>query len=845
MQTTPALREAFLAFFEEKGHLRVPSASLVPRADDRSTLLTSAGMQPQMPYFLEREAPPALLTTTSQKVFRTPDIDDVGLDTYHLTFFEMLGNFSFGQYYKQGAIELATEFIRERMQLDWDRIWVTVHAGDPQLKLGPDEVAVELWKKSGMPVERIVPLPSSENFWSVGGPGPCGPDSEIFWDWGEAAGCGNADCAPGCTRCERFLEFWNLVFMEFEQQVDGTLSPLPAQNIDTGMGLERTARILQDVPSVYETDGFRHIMDWIASESGVAYGDSPEATKAHRILADHGRGMTFLVGDGVRPSNEGRGYVLRRIIRRAVLQARRIGLNDIHRLPAVVVGQMGDAYPELGERHAEIERVVRAEEERFGETLERGMRLFDELAGGEAISGEEAFTLAATYGFPLELTVELAGERGQAVDVDGYATAMERHREISRAAGGAELQRAADFARSAGFESEFVGDRKSDVLTQIGALEPLEDGLFLAKLRESPFYAAGGGQVTDQGWIELDSDAEIRAELVDAYRFDSDQVLLLRGAGFAAGNRVHAVANWNVRFPTMANHTGTHLLHWALRAVLGDHVVQAGSAVRPDKLRFDFTHGGGLSADERDRVERLVNEKIFEGLPVHVFETPIEEARRLGAMMLFGEKYGDIVRVVEIPGYSVELCGGTHVRSTAEIGAFAILSEGSIGSGSRRIEAVTSGAAWAYLRERARESDELRAELDAVRTESKKRVVAATARVEIEAEVRVEGGVNVIVQAVDGFDSDGLLDLSDRFKQTHAPAAVVLGTSENGTVHLVANFDDQVAERISASDVARQAAAIVGGGGGGRATMARAGGKDPEKLPEALAEAERLILSAL
>ena len=633
--------------------------------------------------------------------------------------------------------------------------------------------------------------------------------------------------------------------MAFEQHADGKLTPLPAQNIDTGMGLERAAAILQDVMSVYDTDGYREIMEWIAEESGVAYGDSAEATKAHRILADHGRGMTFLVGDGVTPSNEGRGYVLRRIIRRAVLQARRIGLKDIRRLPAVVVAQMGDAYPELGERHAEIERVVRAEEERFGETLERGMRLFDELAGREAISGEEAFTLAATYGFPLELTVELAGERGQAVDVESYATAMDHHREISRAAGGAELQRAPDFARSAGFESEFVGDRKTDVLTQIGALEELGEGLLLAKLRESPFYAAGGGQVTDQGWIELDSDPEIRAELVDAYRFDSDQVLLLRGAGFAPGDRVRAVVSWSVRFPTMANHTGTHLLHRALREVLGDHVVQAGSAVRPDKLRFDFTHGEGLSADERGEVERRVNEKIFEGLPVHVFETPIEEARRLGAMMLFGEKYGDIVRVVEIPGYSVELCGGTHVRSTAEIGAFAILSEGSIGSGSRRIEAVTSGAAWAYLRERARESDELRAELDAVRTESKKRVVAAAPRVEVEAEVRVEGGVNVIVQSVDGFDSDGLLDLSDRFKQTHAPAAVVLGTSENGTVHLVANFDAQVAERISASDVARQAAAIVGGGGGGRATMARAGGKDPEKLPEALAEAERLILSAL
>ena len=846
MRTTAELREAFLAFFEEKGHLRVPSASLVPRADDHSTLLTSAGMQPQMPYFLGREDPPALLTTATQKVFRTPDIDDVGLDTYHLTFFEMLGNFSFGQYFKRGAVELATEFIRERMQLDWDRIWVTVHAGDPQLKLGPDEVAIELWKKVGMPAERIVPLPSSENFWSVGGPGPCGQDSEIYWDWGEQAGCGNADCAPGCTRCERFLEFWNLVFMEFEQRSDGTLTRLPTQNIDTGMGLERAARILQGVPSVYETDGFRHIMDWIASESGVAYGDSPEATKAHRILADHGRGMTFLVGDGVTPSNEGRGYVLRRIIRRAVLQARRIGLSDVYRLPAVVVGQMSGAYPELDDQQADIERVVRAEEERFGETLERGMRLVDDLEGSDAVSGEEAFTLAATYGFPLELTVELAGERGQVVDVDGYTAEMERHREISRAAGGAETQRAAEFAREAGFASEFVGDRKHDVLTQIGALEEHEDGLFLAKLRESPFYPAGGGQVSDQGWVELDADAETRGELVDAYRFDSDQALLLRGTGFVAGDSVRAVVSWIARLPTMANHTGTHLLHQALREVLGDHVLQAGSAVRPDKLRFDFTHGQALSSEERDEVERRVNEKIFEGLPVHVFETPIEEARRLGAMMLFGEKYGDIVRVVEIPGYSAELCGGTHVRSTAEIGAFVILSEGSIGSGARRIEAVTSGAAWAYLRERSREADELRTEVAELRKGARTKPPAAAAIATApEPMVKIQSGVNVIVQSVDGFDADGLLDLSDCFKQRHAPAAIVLGSRDNGTVHLVANFDAAVAEQISASDVVRQAAAIVGGGGGGRPTMARAGGKDPEKLPEALAEAERLILSAL
>jgi alanyl-tRNA synthetase len=846
MQTTAELREGFLSFFEEKGHLRVPSASLVPRADDRSTLLTSAGMQPQMPYFLGLADPPALLTTTTQKVFRTPDIDEVGLDTYHLTFFEMLGNFSFGQYFKEGAVEFATAFMLERMQLDWDRIWASVHAGDPQLGLGPDEVTIELWKKVGMPAERIVPLPSAENFWSVGGPGPCGPDSELYWDWGEETGCGNDDCAPGCTRCERFLEFWNLVFMEYEQRADGTLTPLPKQNIDTGMGLERAARILQNVPSVYETDGFRHIMDWIAAESGVAYGDSPEATKAHRILADHGRGMTFLVGDGVTPSNEGRGYVLRRIVRRAIVQARRIGLADVYRLTGVVGEQMGHAYPELRDHATEIEQVIRAEEERFRETLERGLKVFEELGEKDAISGADAFTLAATYGFPLELTVELAGERRQPVDEDGYETEMQRHREVSRGAVDTSRQRAAEVVRGAGFDTEFVGDRKTEVLTQIGALVELEDGHFLAKLRESPFYPAGGGQVTDAGWIERDGEPETRADLVEAHRFDADQVLLFRGAGFAEGDRVKAVVPWKVRFPTMTNHTGTHLLHQALRDVLGEHVRQAGSAVRPDKLRFDFTHGEPLTAEQRDEIERRVNERIFAALPVHVFETPIDEARRLGATMLFDEKYGEIVRVVEIPGYSIELCGGTHVGSTAEIGLFTILSESSVGAGVRRIEAVTSGDGWAYLDERSRELESLRAELHALRKEAKVRPAAAAAAVEApEPEPRVENGVSVIVQPLDGLSADALLELSDRYKQRHAPAAVVLGSREDGTVHLVANFDQSVAERVSASDVVRQAAAIVGGGGGGRPTMARAGGKDPEKLPEALAEAERLIVDAL
>jgi alanyl-tRNA synthetase len=835
MRTSAELREGYLAFFESKGHMRVPSASLIPRADDRSTLLTSAGMQPMMPYFLGLEVPPAQLLTTSQKSFRTPDIDEVGLDGHHLTFFEMLGNFSFGEYFKEGAIEFAREFVLDHMRLDWDRIWVTVHAGDPQLKLGPDEVAIELWQKVGMPVERIVPLPTAENFWSVGGPGPCGPDSEIYYDWGEEHGCGEPDCAPACTRCARFLEFWNLVFMSYEQHADGTLAPLPKQNIDTGLGLERGAAILQDVMSVYDTDGYRQIMDWIAAESGVASGDSPAATKAHRVLADHGRGMTFLVADGVIPSNEGRGYILRRVIRRAVQQAQRIGLADVWRLPAVVVEQMGDAYPELRREAEKIEREVKAEEERFEETLARGLERFEELAGQPAISGDDAFSLAATYGFPIELTVELAEERGQPVDVDGYRQLMDEHREVSRGAA-VESVRAIE-----GAATEFVGYEKTEVLTAIAALEPDGDGRFRAKLHESPFYAEGGGQVSDTGYIEHEG-SSVRADLVGAARAGDDQTLLFEGAGFAVGDRVRAVVPWSHRFPTMANHTATHLLHKALQEELGDHVRQAGSAVRPDKLRFDFTHGQALTTEERAAVERRVNEKVFENLPVLAYVVPLDEARSMGATMLFGEKYGEDVRVIEIPGYSMELCGGTHVAKTAEIGPFVILSEGSVGSGVRRIEAVTSGEAFALLQSRSHEVDALRDELARVR---KEQPAARAEAVDVDADVKAVEGVNVIAQRVDGLGADALLDLSDRFKQRNPPAAVVLGSVEDGRVHLVCNFDQSVAERVSASDVAKAAAAVVGGGGGGRPTMARAGGTDPEKLADALDEAERLVVGAL
>jgi alanyl-tRNA synthetase len=850
MRTTAELREGFLSFFEEHGHQRRPSGSVIPPPDDPTTLFVVAGMQPMKRWFLGAEQPPAPRITTAQKVMRAGgkhnDLDDVGRTARHASFFEMLGNFSFGDYFKDRAIDLAWEFVAERMSFPPDKLWATVFAGDPELGLDEDEVAVAGWLRVGLPRERIVGLPRSENFWQAAETGPCGPCSELNYDRGEAYGCGRPDCAPGCEYCERYLEFWNLVFMEFDLHEDGTLTPLPQQNIDTGLGLERGAMLLQNVESIFDTDGYQQIMEWVAAESGVRYGDSPEATRAHRVLADHGRAMSFLIAEGIAPSNEGRGYIVRRLIRRAVQQAQRIGLDRVYRLPGVVVEQMGDAYPELREHAAELEATVRGEEERFRETLDRGLKVFEELAAKETISGEEAFTLAATYGFPLELTVELAEERGQAVDVDGYRLEMERHREISRGAGDTTLQRAAEFTREAGFETQFVGYAKTEVLTQLGALEEVEEGLFLAKLRESPFYAAGGGQVTDAGYVELDDGSGRRAELVEAYRFGADQVLLLRGDGFSAGDRVKAVVPWSVRFPTMANHTATHLLHKALREVLGEHVRQAGSAVRPDKLRFDFTHPGPLEPEQRERVEFLVNEKVFENHPVRAFETTLEEARALGAMMLFGEKYGDVVRIVEIDEWSRELCGGTHVRSTAEVGPFVILSESSVGAGARRIEAVTSGEAWALLESRARDAEDLRVELERVRKEAKAAPAASAGEPEFSIITEdTTGEVGIIVVEVKNGDSGKLLDFADRLKQRHAPAAVVLGGVEDEKAFVIANFDPTVAEKISAAEVARGTAAILGGGGGGRPTMARAGGAAVERLPEALTEAERLIRAAL
>jgi alanyl-tRNA synthetase len=850
VHTAAELREGFQRFYEERGHLRVPSHPLIPPADDPSTLFIVAGMQQFKPYFLGLRKPPSLRVVSVQKCLRAggkdTDLEDVGRTDRHCSFFEMMGNFSFGDYFKDEAVDFAWEFVTTEMGLDPDLLWATVHEGDPVLGLEEDSVAIEAWKRVGVPPDRIIRL-GKDNFWQAADTGPCGPCSEIFYDRGPERGCGREECRPGCE-CDRFMEFYNLVFMQFDRRPGNELVPLPNRNVDTGLGVERGTCLIQSVDSVFDTDGFRLIMDWVEAESGIAYGESELATKAHRVLADHGRAMSFLIADGVTPSNEGRGYICRRIIRRAVQYGQRIGLEGVYRLPAVVIEQMGDAYPELKAHAEEIERVVRLEEERFRETLARGLKEFEELAGRDAISGEEAFTLAATYGFPIELTQELAAERGQAVDVDRFHELMQSHREISRGGGESTTEQLAAEIVSAGFRSsEFVGYEKTDVLTSVLAVGKSVGTRSLLKLEQSPFYAAGGGQVSDSGHIEIDGE-ERRLDVVDVLRFGEDQVLLVEAGKDGpppVGTRVRAVVDWSTRFPTMANHTATHLLHAALREVVGDHVKQAGSAVRPDKLRFDFTHPQQLTPEERERIERIVNEKVFEAIPVRTFVTPIDEARKLGAMMLFGEKYGSEVRVVEIDGFSRELCGGTHVRSTAEIGPFVLVGESSVGSGARRIEAVTAGEAWAYLHGRSRQLDDVRNELEQARREAKKPQATAAAPVEVEPEIVVVSGTNVIVMEVKGFGGQALLDLSDRFKQRSAPAAIVLASREDGTANLVVNFDDRVAERLSAGDVVREIAPIVGGGGGGRPTMARAGGKDPDKVPEALARARELISAAL
>ena len=860
------IRERFLSFFEEQGHLRVQSASLVPPSYDPSVLLTTAGMQPFKPYFSGAEDPPSPRLTSCQKVFRTTDIEEVGRTHRHLTFFEMLGNFSVGDYFKERAVELALELSTQGFQLPFDRIWISVFGGDEDLGLGPDEEAIECWRAVGVPDERIVRLGREDNFWQSGPTGPCGPCSELYLDRGPDFG--SDDDRPG-DDTERFLEFWNLVFMQYDLGADGSLTPLPSRNIDTGMGLDRMAAVLQGVESVFETDQLRPLVELGQDLSGRSYGQDDATTRALRILADHGRAATFLLADGVVPSNEDRGYILRRIMRRAMHQGRVLGIQEglLLRLAERTRDVMGDAYPELRREWPTIERWARAEEEGFGRTLVQGERLLAELvdsareAGTSWVSAEDAFKLHDTFGFPYEMTKELLAEQELSVDDQGFEELMDRAREVSRAGARAEAgqqvhtdhEEVLRFTRGVDFTTRFVGYETTEAETVLGAVEP-ENGRVLAKLEESPFYPEGGGQVSDSGTVESPSG---RARVVDVYRVGDDQALALEPleGEIGAGEAVRAVVEREARLATMRNHTATHLLHAALRERLGTHVRQAGSYVGPDKLRFDFTHGERLSDEELADVDAWIADRIAAAHKVHALETTRHEAEALGAMALFGEKYGDWVRMVEIDGVSRELCGGTHVASTAELGLFHLLSETSSASNVRRIEAVTGRAGAELFRERSRQLRDLATLLRVPEPDVVGAVERLSQRVkelqkapakgpdravadELAAGAEEVGGLKVVVEAVASTDARALLELSDTVRQRLGDAAVLLGTAGDGRVHLVANFAPAAVERgLRADALVRSAAQVVGGGGGGRDTMAQAGGRDPEKLPESLATA--------
>lgn len=861
------IREKYLSYFEERGHRRMSSASLVPSSYDPSVLLTTAGMQPFKPYFRGEEAPPQNRLTSCQKCFRTVDIDVVGTTLRHLTFFEMLGNFSIGDYFKQGAVEYATEFSTQHLGLDFERIWVTVFGGDEELGLGPDEEAIACWKSVGVPDERIVLLGRDDNFWQAGPTGPCGPCSELYYDRGPAFG-GDED-RPG-DDTDRIVEYWNLVFMQYELHGDGSLTPLPAQNIDTGLGVERMAAILQDVPSVFETQHFRPMIELGEELSGRKYGEDERVTRALRILADHGRGMTFLLSDGVVPSNEERGYVLRRIMRRAVQQGQKLGIEKsfLPELADRVIGAMGEAYPDLKQNADTIRRWATSEEESFRHTLDQGERMLAEVvrkareAGTSWIEADAAFKLHDTYGFPYELTKELLAEEGLAVDDQGFEELMEQARDVARRGmrrtGDQGHQQVMEFARGAGFATRFVGYEALESETTVGAVERV-NGKVLAKLPESPFYAEGGGQVSDSGILETPSAV---ARVLDVYRLGDDQALALEleSGELEPGQPAKAVVDRDLRMATMCNHTATHLLHAALRQRLGTHVRQAGSYVGPDKLRFDFTHGERLSQADAAAVEEMVNSWIVRNHPVFAVQTTREQAETLGAMALFGEKYGDVVRMVEIEEVSRELCGGTHVGTTAEIGLFHLTAETSSAANVRRIEAVTGPAGLDLFRRRTEELRELASLLrvpeDQVQTavrklqeqlkELKKRPASSSVDAgeadRLAAAATEVGGIKVVAEPASVPDQGALTELSNQVRQKLGDAAVVLGAPGEGKVFLVANFAPAAVERgLKAGEIVKAAAQIAGGGGGGRDNLAQAGGRDPEKLPEALAAARVAI----
>jgi len=876
------IRDAFINYFAQRGHKIVESSPLVPH-NDPTLLFTNAGMVQFKDVFTGMEKRDYVRAVTAQKCVRAGgkhnDLDTVGRTARHHTFFEMMGNFSFGDYFKKEAIEYSWEFLTSVLNLPKDKLWITIYLDDDE--------AYKLWlENTDASPERIIRLGEKDNFWAMGDTGPCGPCSEIIVDRGTTYSCDAPDCALGVCDCDRWLEIWNLVFMQFERDQDGVLSPLPRPSIDTGMGLERVASILQNVDSNYDTDLMKPLIKWVEKHTGKEYSPG-EAGFPFRVIADHARACTFLIADGVLPGNEGRSYVLRRILRRAVRFGKVIGIDKpfLNEMVSEVGKMMGEAYPQIIEKQEHIEKIVKLEEKKFHETINDGMKMANEIitsakkSGAKHISGHDAFVLYDTFGFPLDLTKDLAEENKMEVDTEGFQEEMEAQRQRARAA--------RDDAKGWDFSTAFIGalgdagktgftgygqvTNEAKVLSLVIGEKAVDtatvgdDEIFVV-LKETPFYPEGGGQIGDQGTIVSESG---KIQVIDTKKLPDERIIhigkVVEGT-INVGSNVDVSVDSHRRLNTSRNHTVTHILHQVLKDVLGGHVNQAGSLVTPQRLRFDFNHFGAVTNEELKEIEDMVNRQVLFGTKVKSFNSSLDEAKKLGAAALFGEKYDDEVRVVQIGDYSLELCGGTHVEATSEIGIFKIISEGGIGSGLRRIEAITGPEALNYLnnmelltKEMAKalktDSEHIVAKIEQLVIENKdktREIDKLSAKLAsyqsqnlLDNIIDIEG-IKLLAVKVDARDIDALRNMGDTFRNKLQSGVVVLGAPIEDKVGFVVMATKDVIDRgVHAGNIIREVAKIAGGGGGGRPDMAQAGGKDPSKIEDALKVAQDVILGQI
>lgn len=870
------LREKYLSFFESKGHLRLPSFSLVPQ-HDKSLLLINSGMAPMKKWFTGEETPPRKRVTTCQKCIRTPDIENVGKTARHGTYFEMLGNFSFGDYFKHEVIPWAWEFCTKVLEMDPEKLYISVYEEDDE--------AYDIWTKDiGVDPSHMVRFGKEDNFWEHGA-GPCGPCSEIYYDRGEKYGCGKPDCKVGCE-CDRYIEFWNLVFTQFENDGNNNYSRLAHPNIDTGMGLERLACISQDVDNLFEVDTVQNIMKHIMKIAGVKYHDDEKKDISLRVITDHVRSTTMMISDGVMPSNEGRGYVLRRLLRRAARHGRLLGIDRpfLYEVAETVIKENDTAYPSLLEKHDFIINVIKAEEENFAKTIDTGLNMLEEMVkttDGKVMSGADAFKLSDTYGFPLDLTKDILDEKGMTVDEQEYTALMTEARKKAREAhkdAGAEAWKSSGNATKGMDKTPFIGyetlSGDSEILAVVVDGEKkqaaTEDDSITLVLSETPFYAESGGQVGDVGVIKgngfeftVENTTKTHEGVVLHHGYISD------GETVSCGDKVHAEVNRSVREATMRNHTAAHLLQAALRKILGTHVEQAGQLVNSEAVRFDFTHFSALSADELRKAENTVNEVIMSAVPVVTSEMPIDEAKKLGAMALFGEKYGDIVRVVKADDFSVEFCGGTHVKNTGSIGLFKIVSESSVASGVRRIEAVTGNNVMKYIdksneliaetaknlkltnyHELASRAAALSAELKEKEREisSLEAEIAASKTADLMKDAKQIGGVRLVTADIGEAGADALRSLCDKALESGDDIIAVFAgkNAEKGTASFACRVGKKAIEcGAHAGNIVREVARVAGGAGGGKPDSAMAGAKDISKIPEALKKASEIVAAML